>query len=287
MSDSRYSISTIEWVEMTNGMDGKIALVTGSTDGIGKQTALELAGMGAQVYLHARTCERGEQTLNELQTRVRGAHFELFVGDFASLSEVRHMAQSILSRTARLDVLVNNAGIMSTTRQISEDGYELTFAVNHLAHFLLTNLLLPIICTAPQGRVITVSSMLHARGTLAFDDLQLTRDWDGYKAYAQSKLANVLFAYELAHREKGITSNALHPGVVTTKLLKRGFGNVRGDDLHKGAATSVYLASSADVADTTGKYFQSGQVYQSSPQSHNRAWQTRLWTASAQMTGLA
>ncbi len=269
-------------------MHGKTVLVTGSSDGIGRQTALELAQMGARVIVHARSQARGEQALAGLQALAPAASFDLVVGDLASLAEVRTIADAVISRYERLDVLINNAGIKPTTRQVSADGYELTLAVNHLAHFLLTNLLLPLITRTPTARVVTVSSVSHTRGSIFFDDLQITQGWDSYKAYAQSKLANALFAFELARRvlPTGVTSNALHPGVVSTKLLVEGFGSQGSDSLSAGAATSIYLASSPDVAGVTGRYFQERSEHESAPISHDVGLQAQLWTVSAQLTGL-
>ncbi|MDZ4770049.1 MAG: SDR family oxidoreductase [Chloroflexota bacterium] len=269
-------------------LNGKTVLVTGSSDGIGRQTALELAQRGARIFVHARGEARGQAALDALRDELPNGAFDLVIGDLASLEQVRGLAASVASRTDRLDVLINNAGVKPTTRQVSADGYELTFAVNHLAHFLLTDLLLPLIQKAEGGRILTVSSVSHYRGTIAFDDPQLTHGWDSYKAYAQSKLANVLFAYDLAHRlaDTDITSNTLHPGVVSTKLLVEGFGSQGGDSLADGAATSVFLAASPDVAAVSGRYFQYKQVTESAPISHDRAWQERLWTMSAALTGV-
>lgn len=269
-------------------MTGKTVLVTGSNDGIGKQTALELGQRGAHVLIHARSHARGDQALRELRAAAPQGTFALVVGDFASLEQVRALAGAVAEHMTPLDVLINNAGVKPTTRQESSDGFELTFAVNHLAHFVLTNALLPLLQAAPQGRVITVSSISHYRGAMYFDDLQLTRGWDSYKAYGQSKLANVLFAYALADRlaATAVTSNALHPGVVSTKLLIEGFGVQGQDSLSKGAATSVYLASSPAVAGISGRFFQDEHEQDSAALSHDRALQQRLWETSAALTSI-
>lgn len=268
-------------------MSGKTVLVTGASDGIGRQTALELAQMGARVIVHARSAARGAEALAALRAQAPNATFELAFGDFSALADVRAMAGALLGRLDRLDVLINNAGVKPVTRQVSADGYELTLAVNHLAHFLLTNRLLPLLRQAPAARVLTVSSVSHYRGTIDFNDLQLTHGWDSYRAYAQSKLANVLFAYELARRlaDTQITSNALHPGIVSTKLLVQGFGAQGNDSLSEGAATSVFLASSPLVAGVTGRFWQDSAEHDSAPASHRREWQARLWALSTELTG--
>lgn len=269
-------------------MNGKTVLITGSTEGIGHQTARELAQMGARVLVHGRTQAEAEAALAELRTAVPQANLELLAADFSSLDEVSQLANRVSSAYRQLDVLINNAGVLPTRRRVSQDGYELTFAINHLAHFLLTNRLLPLLRSAPEGRVITVSSAMHFQGSIAFDDLQLTHGWTNYRAYSQSKLANVLFSNALARRlGPGTTANALHPGVVPTRLLIEGLGLQGPDSLHEGAATSVYLASSPGVRGVTGRYFERCRERAAAPASHNQAWQDELWALSAAMTGLA
>jgi NAD(P)-dependent dehydrogenase (short-subunit alcohol dehydrogenase family) len=269
-------------------MDGKTVLVTGATEGIGHQTARELAQMGAHVLVHGRTEAEAEAALAALRTAVPQGKLELLVADFSSLDEVSQLADRVCSNYRQLDALINNAGVLPTTRRVSRDGYELTFAINHLAHFLLTNRLLPLLRSAPEGRVVTVSSALHFQGSIAFDDLQLTRGWSNYRAYSQSKLANVLFSNALARRlgPGTTTANALHPGVVSTRLLIEGLGLAGPDSLHEGAATGVYLASSPSVGGITGRYFERCRERAAAPASYNRAWQEELWALSAAMTGL-
>ncbi len=272
--------------ETTASHSDQIALVTGSTDGIGKQTALELGQLGYQVFVHARSQERGQAALADLRQQAPGARFELAVAYLASLAQVRRMADDLKARVGRLDVLLNNAGVKPLTRVETEDGLELTFAVNHLSHFLLTRLLLDRLHAAPQGRVITVSSMVHHNSRMHFDDLQFVRGWDSGLAYAQSKLANVLFAFGLARRLAGtaVTSNAVHPGVVTTKLLIEGFG-VTGGNLADGALANVHAATAPELATVSGQYSGVGR------ERPNRAaldvrQQDRLWTISEQLAGL-
>jgi NAD(P)-dependent dehydrogenase (short-subunit alcohol dehydrogenase family) len=261
-------------------------LITGSTDGIGKQTALELAGQGMEVIVHGRSEERVNATARDIRKASPDARVETISGNLASLDQVRRLAAEVKQRFDQLDVLINNAGVMTNTRQESEDGYELTFAVNHLAHFLLTNLLLDLMVQSAPGRIITVSSMVHASGEIRFDDLQMRRGYNGYRAYAQSKLANVLFAYELARRLEGtgVTSNALHPGVIGTKLLHVSFAG--GGPVEEGAQTPVFLATSPEVASTTGQYYSNRRPERSSTLSYDEQLAKRLWDISEELTGL-
>ncbi|MCS6988008.1 MAG: SDR family oxidoreductase [Chloroherpetonaceae bacterium] len=268
-------------------MTGKYVLVTGATDGIGKQTALELAKLGATVLLHGRNPKRLIETMKEIHAKAPGAHLDTFNADFSSLTAVRKMALDLAQKYPRLDALINNAGVYMQRRELSRDGYEMTFAVNHLAPFLLTHLCLPLLKAAPSARVITVSSVAHLRATLDFDNLQGEKKFDGYDAYSRSKLANVLFAVELAERLKGekIASNALHPGVIATKLLEAGFA-MKGAPLEEGAETPVYLASSPDVEGVTGRYFVKKRPQPYNPIVDNAEIRKRFWELSKQMVGL-
>src|SRR5579884_1715604 len=177
------SLKRRDMTQVTSNLAGKIILVTGATDGIGKETALELAQQGATVLVHARTVERGQTTIQELQQRVSGANLELVTADLGSLAQVRQLAQTINDQYERLDVLLNNAGIFTRYRQESADGYELTFAVNHLAHFLLTNLLLDLLKRSSPARIINVASNVHRDNAMHFDDVQLMHNWNGEQAY--------------------------------------------------------------------------------------------------------
>lgn len=203
------------------------------------------------------------------------------------MAEVRRLADDVSAQVDRLDVLVNNAGVFLHERVLTNDGFESTFAVNHLATFLLTHLLLPKLELSTQGRIVTVSSIAHSRGKLDFSDLQSERYFHGYTAYATSKLANVLFAYEMARRlsKSRVTSNALHPGVISTKLLKSGFGTT-GASLVQGAATSVKLAVDPALDSVSGKYFADEREQASSATSHDRQLQTRLYDISAELLGI-
>lgn len=231
-------------------------LVTGATDGIGRQAALELAQQGVRVLLHARSRERGEPVLEALRRSSGNPSLALVVGDLASLAAVRELAQQVRSQVGRLDGLVNNAGVFRKTRALTGDGFETTFAVNHLAPFVLTGELLELLEAAPAARVINVTSLAHEGGRLDFDNLQGELRYDGFSAYALSKLANVLFTLELAVRLRGstITANCLHPGVVTTKLLTEGFG-IGGVPVERGTRCLLHLALAPELEATTGEYF--------------------------------
>jgi NAD(P)-dependent dehydrogenase (short-subunit alcohol dehydrogenase family) len=269
-------------------MRGKTVLVTGSTDGIGRETALELGQRGAHVLVHARSLERGEPVVAALRAAAPEGTFDLVAADFASLAQVRALAAEVRARSSCLDVLINNAGIFAGAHLMSEDGYEITLAVNHLAPFLLTNLLLDHLRAAAQGRVVNMSSMVHYQARINFDDLQLARQWNAGIAYGQSKLANVLFAFKLARLVDGtpVTSNALHPGVIATKLLAEGFG-VQGADVSEGAYGSVYLAAAPEVARVNGAFFGGGHREHPARICHDHAVQDRLWAASADLCGPA
>jgi NAD(P)-dependent dehydrogenase (short-subunit alcohol dehydrogenase family) len=269
-------------------MEGKIVLITGATDGIGKQTAFELAKQGATVLLHGRNSKRLIDTMNDCRKKVLHQKLDFFNADFASLNAIRRMVVDLEQKYDRLDVLINNAGVFMKSRELSHDGYEMTFAVNHLAHFFLTHLCLPLLKASPSARVITVSSIAHMRATLDFENLQGEKKFEGYDAYSRSKLANVLFAVELAERMKGskLTSNAVHPGVITTKLLEAGFA-MKGPSLEEGAETSVYLASSPEVEGVTGKYFVKKRPQPYHPIVDNADLRKRFWEHSCRLVGIS
>lgn len=270
---------------MNQSMQGKTVLVTGATDGIGKATALELARLGAQVIVHGRSHTSATRAIDEIRASLPAGDLLPAAADLGDLEQVRALATDISAHFDRLDVLINNAGVFEKQRRLSADGYELTFAVNHLAHFALTLELLPLLRQS-QARVITVSSMVHQRGRIDFDDLMAERGYSGYDAYAQSKLANVLFSNMLARREQGkLTSNSLHPGVIATKLLHTGF-RMGGNSVESGAETSVYLASSAHVEGETGQYYADSRQAQPSPQALDVDAQERLWQISADLCGI-
>jgi NAD(P)-dependent dehydrogenase (short-subunit alcohol dehydrogenase family) len=279
-------------------MDGKTVLVTGATNGIGKAAAMELARMGAHVALVARDAARGLAVLEEIERATGNANVELYLADLSSQADVRRLAAEFSAKHQTLDVLLNNAGGVFDTRLTTKDGLEMTFALNHLAYFLLTNLLLETIKRTPGARIVNVSSSAQGIGKINFDDLQSTR-YSSFGAYSMSKLANVVFTYALARRLEGtgVTANALHPGNVATgfgdnsksaamrfvyRVIKRFSLSPEG-----GADTAVYLASSPDVTGKTGGYFERRALKRSRPKSYDEGVQERLWLESARLTGLS
>jgi NAD(P)-dependent dehydrogenase (short-subunit alcohol dehydrogenase family) len=268
-------------------MKDKIILITGASDGIGKQTAIELAGKRATVILHGKNNERLLKTQEEISKLTSNNNISIINADLSSLEQVRKAAEEIKSKFNRIDVLINNAGVYMKTRLLTEDGFETTFAVNHLAHFLLTNLLLELLKQSASSRIINVSSIAHTRAKLDFENLNSEKSFDAYNTYAVSKLANVLFTYKLADKLKkaNIIVNAIHPGVISTKLLRAGF-NINGASLKEGASTSVYLASSNEVENITGKYFVKMEETPSSEDSYNEEYQEKMWDVSSQMVDL-
>lgn len=267
---------------------GKKVLITGSTDGIGKATALALAHAGATVIVHGRNPARAENAAQEIRAAVPGADVDFVAADFTSLEEVQALAGTIKSRHAGLRILINNAGVYSPRCQQSADGIELTLAVNHLAPFLLTTLVVDLLKAHAPARIITVASMLHEGASLRLERQCDDRSYDGHRAYATSKLANVLFSVELAQRlaGTGVTSNCLHPGGVNTKLLRAGFG-AGGVPADEGARTSVYLGTAEELQDVTGRYFSRERETAPDPRAHDRELRNRFWQLSERLVGLA
>jgi retinol dehydrogenase-14 len=285
--------------EMSTGpMAGRTVLVTGGTTGIGRATAIGLASMGAQLAIVGRDRRRTEDAAREIRAAGSGPVRE-FVADLSAQSEVRRLADEVLSRCPRIDVLINNVGGFWNTRHVTADGLERTFALNHLAPFLLTNLLLDRLRQSTPSRVVTVSSNAHAMGRIDFDDLQGERSYSGSRAYNQSKLANVLFSYELAKRLRGsgVTANALHPGVVRTSFgaedpagIQRLFVPLIAPFMKtpaQGAATSIHLASAPELEQVTGRFFTNRKPTRSVEHSYDEAAQSRLWQVSAELVGLS
>ncbi len=251
-------------------------LITGATDGIGLETAKELAQRGHELVLHGRNEEKVHRAREAVLTCAPQAILHLVHADLSDLAEVAHMASDLVARLPRLDALINNAGVYMVSRQLSRDGMEMTLAVNHLSHFLLTRLLLPLLRKSRDPRVVTVSSVAHMQGRIELDNLNCERHFDPYHAYANSKLANALFANELARREPWLCSNSLHPGVINTKLLHTGF-KMTGDSASEGARTSVFLSTSPVVKGVTGKYFDHCTAIPSSPLAANQQLAKQLW----------
>jgi NAD(P)-dependent dehydrogenase (short-subunit alcohol dehydrogenase family) len=277
-------------------MNGQVCVVTGANSGIGKAAALTLARFGAEVILVCRDSARGAAARAEIAAAAAAGQPRLEIADLSSMTEVRDLAGR-LSALGRLDVLINNAGLVLGERRTSADGFEYTFALNHLAPFLLTNLLREQLAASAPARVITVSSAAHRGARLDLDDLQLTGHFNGWRAYANSKLANILFTTELARRltGTGVTANCLHPGTVNTGFGRDGSRLLRfGLDLGRrflrtagqGADTVVYLASSPDVAGATGGYYVNRKLRTPSRAARDQATARRLWEISAELTGL-
>jgi NAD(P)-dependent dehydrogenase (short-subunit alcohol dehydrogenase family) len=275
-------------------MDGKVCMITGANSGIGLSTAKGLAKLGATLILVCRNKEKGDKALREIQYETQNDKIDLLLADLSSQKSVRDLVSSFKTKYDKLDVLINNAGTYCTKRTFTEDGIETTFAVNHLAYFLLSNLLLDDLKASSSSRIIIVSSGLERQGKINFDDLQCEKGYFfGYRAYSQSKLANILFTYELAHRLAGtrITVNCLHPGFVKTNLIRtRRLITFLSSPLQitpeKGAETSIYLASSAEVEGITGKYFANKKETKSSKGSYDESISKRLWEVSAELTKL-
>ncbi len=260
-------------------------LITGSTDGIGLQTAKRLAKLGFEVIIHGRNENR---CIDAAKQTAEFAGMDslpkYFISDFSSLSQVKNMAEKLNSEYDSIDVLINNAGIYMNELVLTEDGYETTFQVNHLAPFLLTNLLLPKIKMNPDSRIINVSSIAHTKGRIDFNNLNGQEEYDPYSSYAQSKLANVLFTYYLADQleSESVVVNCLHPGVISTKLLHTGF-NITGASLEEGSGTSVYLAVSPEIKGITGKYFIDRRQIPSSDITYDKELQKKLWNVSTKL----
>ncbi len=275
-------------------IDGKTCLVTGGNSGIGKATAIGLAMLGGNVVVVSRNGERGEKALVEVKAKSGSQNVDLILADLSSMKSVRELADEFRRKHDQLHILVNNAGEILTRRHSTVDGFERTFASNQLGHFLLTNLLLDTIKASAPARIINVSSEAHRAGSIHFEDLQLEKRYGAFRAYSQSKLANVLFTYELARRLEGtgVTANCLHPGTVRT-----GFGHDDGSLLslgiwamspffisaEKAARGVIRLATSPELEGVTGKYFSKMKEAQSSPRSYDVEAAQRLWQVSEEL----
>ena len=279
-------------------MRGKTCLITGATAGIGYVTARELAARGGRLILVGRSQARCEAAVAAIQETTQNEKVEYLLADLSSQDEIRRLAATVTERHQRLDVLVNNAGAINFRRRWTVDGIEWTFAVNHLAYFLLTQLLSGLLAASAPARVVNVSSSSHWHaGRMDLNDLPNPRLYLGHRAYSRSKLCNLLFTYHLARRwqDAGVTVNALHPGLVYTNIMSnngvlgRFFNYVlrfRGIDVERGAETPVYLASSPEVEGATGTYYVEKQPAPSSQGSQDEDAARRLWELSARLTGV-
>jgi NAD(P)-dependent dehydrogenase (short-subunit alcohol dehydrogenase family) len=277
---------------------GKTVLITGASSGIGFHAAIELARRGACIAMVGRDPERSETAARDVRARSGSTEVSLFICDFSSLAAVRQLAETFRARYDRLDVLINNAGGVNKLRTTTVDGIETTFAVNHLAGFLLTELLLDLVLASAPARIVTVASVGHRQGTLDFADLQFERGYSIMRAYSRSKLANVLFARELARRlaGTGVTSNSLHPGAVDTRIwsgapwwaqpliqvvFRRFFISAE-----EGGSYIVRLAANPELESTTGEYFEKDKLRVPAPLARDQALARRLWDVSAAMVGV-
>lgn len=273
-------------------------LITGATSGMGKATARALATYGATIVIHGRDADKAKETVEEIQEETKNSAIYYLIADFEKLEDVRGLASEFRRQFHRLDLLINNAGAVFSKRQESSDGIELTLQVNYLSHFLLTNLLLDMLKATAPSRILNVTSGLHERGRIDFEDLQMTRKFSGQKAYASSKLAQVLFTYELAKRLEGsgVTCNASNPGLAKTHLgydagiltsLSKRFVDLFGKNAEKAAENTIYLATAPEMESVSGKYFEEKQEAESSEMSYNTSAAQRLWEVSMKLTRLS
>lgn len=279
-------------------MLNKICLVTGATAGIGKVTAQSLAELGAKVIVVSRNKEKCASTVEIIKQQTGNKEVNFIAADLSIQKDIYRVAEEFKKTFSKLDVLVNNAGAIFTSHQLSQDGLEMTFALNHLSYFLLTNLLIDSLKNSSAARVVNVSSIAHESGKIDFDNLQGKHKYSGWSAYCQSKLANVLFTYELSRRLKGtrITANALHPGVVGTNFgsnnkgimgkLVRLYLKLFSISDKDGAQTSIYLATSPEVENITGEYFVKKKTHPSAPSTYDQSLAAKLWQVSSEVTNL-
>ncbi len=278
-------------------MVGKRVLVTGGTNGIGRQAALELARLGAEVVIVGRDPQKTDRVVGELRSAAPGATITSMLADLSSMASVRKLAADFLARHERLDVLVNNAGGFNRKRELTVDGFERTLAINHLAYHLLATLLTPALARAGGARVVNVSSDAHRMGRLNFEDLQAERLYNEWMQYGRSKLCNIYFTRELARRlaDQGITANSLHPGFVASDFLAKGglwsffkpVAYLFAIDVERGARTTVYLASSPEVAGVTGKYFYKCKAVSPRKFAEDDAAAARLWDETEKLLARA
>ncbi|MFD5018913.1 SDR family oxidoreductase [Paenibacillus sp. NPDC058367] len=280
-------------------MRGKIALVSGANSGMGLATTVELARKGAKVIMVCRNRQRGEEALAAAKQKSHSEDIELMLCDLASLESIRSFAEEFTRKYPILDILINNAGVVTIKRQLTKDGFEMDLGVNHLGHFLLTNLLLEPLKAAEQGRIVVVASGAYKIGALHYEDPTLARRFNPAKAYARSKLANILFTKELAARLQGtrVTVNCVHPGAVGTNIgvnRETGFGKSILKLLsyffltpEQGADTAIYLATESDLQEVTGQYYYRRKNQELTPRAQNKQEAQRLWQWSQEQVGLS
>ncbi len=258
----------------------KTILITGSTDGIGKETASQLAERGYRVLIHGRNPEKVEHTVSEVKKQSGNNNISGYVAGLSSLLEVKEMSLAVLDKENKLDVLLNNAGVIMKSYQLSVEGFEMTFSINHLSHFYLTGLLLPLLLKNEKSKIINLSSMVHSR-SIDFDKLLDPHFFESVNAYSLSKLCNVLFTYKLSDilKDSGITVNCMHPGVINTKMLKETWGPI-GSPVKEGAEKEMFLVESKITDRLSGKYFQDNRERKSSTVSYDKRAQTALWNLS-------
>jgi NAD(P)-dependent dehydrogenase (short-subunit alcohol dehydrogenase family) len=285
-------------LEQESPMPTKTIVVTGGTSGIGEVAAIRLAEQGARIVLIARDRARADTTLAKLNKANPAATHAVHLADLSSIAEMKRVAAEVAAAEPAIDVLINNAGAVFTSRQESVDGLEMTFAVNHMAYFVVTNILLPNLKATPGARIVSTASMAHSSGKIDFDDLQLRKSYSTFRAYGNSKLMNILFTRELARRLEGagVTANCLHPGGVATRFGSNNSGflavvfkvaiSIAGISPEKGARTIIHLASSPDVATISGEYFYKCKVIDPSAAAQSDEDAKRLWDASAKIAGV-
>jgi len=275
-------------------LKNKICIITGATSGIGKATATYLAKEGMQLIWPVRNLEKGEKVKKEISDATGNNNIRLMLCDLESLDSVRNFAGAFKKEFSQLDLLINNAGVWFSKREVTKDGYEKNFAINHLSHFLLTMLLLDTLKSSGNARIISLSSDAHRFTDMNFDDLQSEKSYNNFKAYGQSKLANILFVKKLSELLKGsgVIVNCLHPGVVATHLFDKMGGFMKGVfgmmmiSPEKGAATSIYLATSDEVKEVSGEYFKKKKITKSLAASYNKESAEKLWNISLKLVNL-
>ncbi len=283
-------------------MNGKICLITGANSGIGKFTALELAKLGSHVVMICRNYERGVKAQKEIIEQSKNPDIDLYIVDLASQSAIKNFAEDFKKKYDMLHILINNAGTITKTWTATEDGIERTFAVNHLGPFLITNLLLDFLNAGAPSRIITITSGMHSKDPISIDSIQSQENYSNLKAYSISKLANILFTYELSNRLlnsgiKTVTANVVHPGFTRTNFGKEGLSFLQklgltlihpfmAVSLQKGAETPIFLAISPDVEGITGKYYVNKKIEQSAPNTYDQENQNLLWKISEKLTAI-